>query len=134
MADKPKKILSEISPGELLDKISILEIKLEKIKNQGKLKEINKEYDILKKASTNMGTLAKLSPKKRNAYIIQELLKVDISKLNLSNQAITQIQTQFNMEKDELQKYINNLNTKINSLSKYQQKTNKLLSCVKKHS
>ena len=50
MADKSKKILSEISPGELLDKISILEIKLEKIKDQGKLKEINKEYDILKKA------------------------------------------------------------------------------------
>ena len=34
MTHKSKKILSEISPGELLDKISILEIKLEKIKDK----------------------------------------------------------------------------------------------------
>ena len=31
MTHKSKKILSEISPGELLDKICILEIKLEKV-------------------------------------------------------------------------------------------------------
>ena len=49
MSDKSKKILSEISPGELLDKIGILEIKLEKVKNKNALKEIKKEYDILKK-------------------------------------------------------------------------------------
>ena len=42
------KILVEISIGELLDKISILEIKLEKIKNQEKLKYIDHEYKILK--------------------------------------------------------------------------------------
>tara|TARA_B100000029_G_scaffold503771_1_gene581401 strand:- start:140 stop:532 length:393 start_codon:yes stop_codon:yes gene_type:complete len=43
------KILTEISVGELLDKISILEIKLDKIKDENKKKEIKKEYDILKK-------------------------------------------------------------------------------------
>tara|TARA_Y100001936_G_C15932859_1_gene590355 strand:+ start:554 stop:1009 length:456 start_codon:yes stop_codon:yes gene_type:complete len=43
------KILSEISVGELLDKISILEIKLDMVKNEDKKKEIKKEYDILKK-------------------------------------------------------------------------------------
>ena len=48
MINKSKKILSEISPGELLDKISILEIKLEKIKNKDSQKEIQKEYKILK--------------------------------------------------------------------------------------
>tara|TARA_B100000029_G_scaffold227012_1_gene224833 strand:- start:778 stop:1236 length:459 start_codon:yes stop_codon:yes gene_type:complete len=48
MANKSKKILSEISPGELLDKISILEIKLEKIKDKTSLEEIDKEYKILK--------------------------------------------------------------------------------------
>jgi len=42
------KILIEISVGELLDKISILEIKKEKIKDPEKLKFINDEYDILK--------------------------------------------------------------------------------------
>ena len=41
------KILVEVSVGELLDKISILEIKKEKIKDTDKLKFINEEYDIL---------------------------------------------------------------------------------------
>ena len=48
MTNKSKKILSEISPGELLDKISILEIKLEKVKDKNYQKEIKKEYKILK--------------------------------------------------------------------------------------
>ena len=43
------KILIEISVGELLDKISILEIKKEKIKDTDKLIFINDEYLILKK-------------------------------------------------------------------------------------
>jgi hypothetical protein len=42
------KILVEVSVGELLDKISILEIKQEKIKDPEKLKFINDEHDILK--------------------------------------------------------------------------------------
>jgi len=42
------KILVEVSVGELLDKISILEIKKEKIKNVIKLKFINDEHAILK--------------------------------------------------------------------------------------
>jgi len=42
------KILIEISVGELLDKISILEIKKEKIKDSEKLKFIEDEYIILK--------------------------------------------------------------------------------------
>ena len=44
MINKSKKILTEISAGELLDKISILEIKLHKIKDKESLIEINKEY------------------------------------------------------------------------------------------
>ena len=48
MTNKSKKILSEISAGELLDKISILEIKLDKIKNENSLKEISKEHKLLK--------------------------------------------------------------------------------------
>tara|TARA_X000001036_G_C20385574_1_gene686497 strand:- start:279 stop:668 length:390 start_codon:yes stop_codon:yes gene_type:complete len=42
------KILVEVSVGELLDKISILEIKKSKINNTDKLKFINQEYQILK--------------------------------------------------------------------------------------
>ena len=49
MTNKSKKILSEISAGELLDKISILEIKLKKIEDKNNLEEIKKEYKILQK-------------------------------------------------------------------------------------
>ena len=53
MTHKFKKILSEISPGELLDKISILEIKIEKVKDKNSLEEIKKEYKILKEIQTS---------------------------------------------------------------------------------
>ena len=42
------KILVEVSVGELLDKISILEIKQEKIKDPEKLKFISDEHSVLK--------------------------------------------------------------------------------------
>jgi hypothetical protein len=47
------KILVEVSVGELLDKISILEIKQEKIKDREKLKFINDEHSILKDQLNN---------------------------------------------------------------------------------
>ena len=47
------KILVEVSVGELLDKISILEIKQEKIKDTEKLKFINEEHSILKDQLNN---------------------------------------------------------------------------------
>ena len=42
------KILVEVSVGELLDKISILEIKKDRVKDSNKLKFINEEYEVLK--------------------------------------------------------------------------------------
>ena len=42
------KILVEVSVGELLDKLSILEIKEEKIKDPEKIKYIQDEYNVLK--------------------------------------------------------------------------------------
>ena len=53
MIIKSKKILSEISAGELLDKISILEIKLERIKDKNSQEEIIKEYNILKETQNS---------------------------------------------------------------------------------
>jgi len=51
------KILAEISAGELIDKITILEIKKEKISNKEKLIEVNKELislnETLKKSIKN---------------------------------------------------------------------------------
>ena len=59
MANKSKKILTEISAGELLDKISILEIKLVRIKDKEKLLEINKEYESLKETKNSNIKLTK---------------------------------------------------------------------------
>ena len=51
MNTKLNQILAEISAGELLDKITILEIKKEKIKDGQKLMDISKELSSLKKTS-----------------------------------------------------------------------------------
>ena len=60
MINKSKKIQSEISAGELFDKISILEIKLGKVKNENNLKIINKEYKSLKESQdSNIETTEK---------------------------------------------------------------------------
>ena len=57
MNKKMDKILAEISAGELIDKITILEIKKEKISNKEKLVEVNKELvslnETLKKLINN---------------------------------------------------------------------------------
>ena len=47
------KILVEVSVGELFDKISILEIKKDKIKDKEKLKYLVDEYNLLKEQMVN---------------------------------------------------------------------------------
>ena len=47
MSNKLSKILAEISAGELFDKITILEIKKEKISNKEKLVDVEKELNSL---------------------------------------------------------------------------------------
>ena len=74
MNNKLKRIQSEISSGELLDKISILEIKLKKIKDKENLKEINKEYAILKQ-SQNLNI--KLANELKDLF--DELKKVNLN-------------------------------------------------------
>ena len=73
MTNKSKKILTEISAGELLDKISILEIKLDNIKDKEKLAEINKEYKSLEET------------KKSNIEITENLQNLinQLSEINL---------------------------------------------------
>ena len=56
------KIIVEVSVGELLDKISILEIKQEKIKDPNKLKFIEDEYSILKEQlDTNVKSTSEIN-------------------------------------------------------------------------
>ncbi len=73
------KILTEISQGELLDKLSILEIKLKEIKDELSLKEVKKEHTILSKIKTD---------NIENSEIIDDLFK----KLKSVNEKIWKIE------------------------------------------
>jgi hypothetical protein len=44
----------EVSNGEIIDKLTIIQIKLERIKDKSKLVNLKKEYDILYKASASI--------------------------------------------------------------------------------
>jgi hypothetical protein len=59
------EIRVEIAPGELIDKITILEIKLEKIFDQGKLVNVRREYDslvdVLREEVVQTTTLSRLT-------------------------------------------------------------------------
>ena len=71
------KIIVEVSIGELFDKISILEIKKEKIKNPDKQKFINKEYSALKnQLDKNVKTSDKLNELFQSLKKINEKLWV----------------------------------------------------------
>ena len=73
MSNKLDKILAEISAGELIDKITILEIKEAKILNKEKL------FDVKKELSSLNETLQKFIP---NDSIILKY-KDDLKKINL---------------------------------------------------
>ena len=75
----PKKILTEISVGELLDKISIIEIKLKNIKDKDKLIHINKEYKILSKIKK------KYKIKKKINIYYNQLKKINTNLWNIEN-------------------------------------------------
>ena len=81
MNNKLKRIQSEISSGELLDKISILEIKLEKIADKTSLEEINKEYKMLKNAqNSNMEITENLQK------LINQLSEINLKLWNIEEE------------------------------------------------
>ena len=73
MNTKLNQILAEISAGELLDKITILEIKREKITDNEKLKSINKELSSLTKTSNE-----KIPDKKKIEDLISNLKDINL--------------------------------------------------------
>ena len=90
------KILVEVSVGELLDKISILEIKQEKIKDTKKLKFINEEHSILKnQLNTNVKSDQKLN----------ELFET-LKKINAKLWIIEDDKRQCEKDKDFTEKFI----------------------------
>ncbi len=44
----------EVSNGEIIDKLTIIQIKLERIKDKNKLKNLQKEYDVLQTAAASI--------------------------------------------------------------------------------
>tara|TARA_B100001123_G_scaffold107664_1_gene125370 strand:- start:57 stop:458 length:402 start_codon:yes stop_codon:yes gene_type:complete len=106
MSNKSKKILSEISAGELLDKISILEIKLDKIKNKNSRDEIGKEYKMLKKTqNSNIETNQKIQ------QLFEEIKKVNLNLWNIEDKIrICEKNKDFGKEFIELARavYLNN--------------------------
>ncbi len=44
----------EVSNGEIIDKLTIIQIKIERIRDEAKLKNLKKEYEILSKASSSI--------------------------------------------------------------------------------
>ena len=120
MNNKLKRIQSEISSGELLDKISILEIKLKKIKDKENLKEINKEYAILKQ-SQNLNI--KLTNELKDLF--DELKKVNLNLWDIEDKLrICEKNKDFGEKFIELARgvYFNN-----DSRSKIKSEINKLL-------
>ena len=69
MSDKMDKILAEISAGELIDKITILEIKKNKISNQEKLADVEKELSSLNQ------TMKKFIPDEKKIINFKKELK-----------------------------------------------------------
>jgi hypothetical protein len=47
----------EVSNGEIMDKLSIIQIKLERIKDESKLLNLRREYDVLKSAADSVISL-----------------------------------------------------------------------------
>ena len=70
---KLNKILAEISAGELIDKITILEIKKEKIKNKEKLSDIEKELKSLNATSAD-----KIPNKNKIKDLIDNLKRINL--------------------------------------------------------
>ena len=120
MTNKSKKILSEISVGDLLDKISILEIKLEKIKDKASQEEINKEYKILKEVqNSNVEITEKLKT------LLKEIKEVNLNLWNIEDKLrICEKNKDFGQNFIELARsvYLNNdkrskIKSKINEVS-----------------
>ena len=119
MTNKSKKILTEISAGELLDKMTILEIKLNKIKDKEKLLEITKEYESLKETKK-----INIKLTKDLEAIIEQLKETNLKLWDIEDKTIIYEKNKnFGQEFIELSRsvYINNdkranIKSKINEL------------------
>ena len=116
MNKKSTKILTEISPGELLDKISILEIKLDKINDKKNLGEINKEYKSLLEAKNSTiqsddKLITKIKEINLKLWEIEDKIRMCEKSKNFGNEFIQLARDVYfnNDERAQIKSSINNL-------------------------
>jgi|TARA_B110000259_G_C13690116_1_gene272043 hypothetical protein len=80
MNNKLDKILAEISAGELIDKITILEIKKEKIDDSVKLKDVEKELFSLRNTYVNS-----IKDTSKIASLVDKLKSVNLMLWDIEN-------------------------------------------------
>ena len=120
MTSKSKKILSEISAGELLDKISILEIKLDKIKSKNSQEKINKEYKLLKEAENS-----KIVTNEKIQQLFKKIKEVNLKLWNIEDKIrICEKKKDFGKEFIELARAVYSTN---DARSKIKSEINELL-------
>ncbi len=120
MNTKLNKILAEISAGELVDKITILEIKKEKISDESKLIEVNKELSSLKKTYSDA-----ITPSTSLENIYLELLEINKKLWKIEDEKrIAEKEKKFDKNFIELSRNVYKFN---DQRSKLKLKINKLL-------
>lgn len=130
------EILVNISVGELLDKISILEIKKERIHDEKKLENINKELDILNQIKETLGNcdlfLHKLKKVNSDIWDIEDNIRKKESKKEFDLDFIELARSvYFNNDlrfliKDEINKHFGSKIVETKQYEKYDDKIGKL--------
>ena len=105
----------EVSIGEVVDKVTILEIKTEKFQNPEKLKNVKKEYEILKKSledvgiTTNSEEFRKLKKVNLKLWDIEDRIRIEEVNNRFGEQFIKLARSVYfeNDERAEIKKEIN---------------------------
>ena len=124
MVNKSKKIMSEISAGELLDKLTILEIKLYKIDNLEKKKVIREEIKALKEVAdklvdwnknTDIALLySKLRATNEKLWVIEDKIRIHEKEKNFDKEFIELARSVY-ISNDERSKIKAKINTLLDS-------------------
>lgn len=102
-------MLVDISKGELIDKITILEIKSERIKDEDKLKNVNTELEVLRKIEFPTAHKAMLKEINEIIWDVEERVRFYESENNFGPEFVEQARMvyKYNDERARIKKEIN---------------------------
>lgn len=102
-------MLCEISKGELIDKITILEIKSEYIKDPEKLRNVNNELEILRRLEFPTSTKLELKTVNQLLWDVEDSLRIHESEGDFGEEFIEKARSVYklNDERCRLKKVIN---------------------------